>query len=290
MQRHSSDWMILVAGCLMVVFPGCQTLQRGPEPIVSVSLAEVLDAHNARAEAIGRLWARASVQVIGVQADGGSLREQAQGHLQIEQPDRVALSLGKLGKVQLYLGSNDSVYWWMDMVDPDNKSVVVGRHDLVTPGKAELLGVPVYPRDLIRLLGITAIEKSRVVGGVTVHNRRFVVDVRLDSGRMLYQFDPRSLEPVRIEYMDESGRMVVVADLERYDFVTVVGDARSKPRIAEKVNLTLADGTVVRMSLYDPQNKPLRSTAFELEKLARGYRIETVYDLDEQPVEDGISP
>jgi hypothetical protein len=171
----------------------------------------------------------------------------------------------------------------MDMVDPDAKSVVFGRHDLVTPGKAELLGVPVYPRDLVRLIGITPIEPGRVLGDMRVDGGRPALDVALDEGHMRVVFDAATLEPARVEMYDAAGALRVESDLERYDFVTVVGDATSKPRVAEKLTLTLAVGTVVRMSLYAPENRALSEAAFDLERLARGFRVDRGYDLDAPP-------
>lgn len=274
---------VLVGLLTAVLLCGCSAPKRHtPHERIETTLAAVLDAHNQRAAALERLWARASVQVTG-RTEGGRLNEQAGGHLQIVQPDRVALSLGKLGKVQLYLGSNESVYWWIDMVDSDQASVVFGRHDQVTQRKAELLGVPVYPRDLVGLFGITPIDPAEVVGGLQQDKGRLMVDVRLDAGRMRVYFSHPSNEPVRVEIFDIDDRLQVASDLERYDFVTVVGDATSKPRVAEKVTLTLADKTVVRISLYDPTNKAIRDSAFELDRLIRGYRIEQAFDLDDQP-------
>jgi hypothetical protein len=87
------------------VLGACATPERPPPRALGITAEDVLEAHNARAAALDRLWARASVQVTGAD-ENGRLSEQAEGHLQIDQPDRVALSLGKLGKVQLYLGSN----------------------------------------------------------------------------------------------------------------------------------------------------------------------------------------
>jgi len=273
----------LVGLLTAVLLCGCSAPKRGnPHEHIDTTLSAVLDAHNQRAAALERLWARTSVQVTG-RTEGGRLNEQAEGHLQIVQPDRVALSLGKLGKVQLYLGSNESVYWWIDMVDSSQSSVIFGRHQQVTQRKAELLGVPVYPRDLVGLFGITPVDPADVIGDLQQEKGRLIVDVRLDAGRMRIYFAGRSFEPVRVEIFDIDDRLQVESDLERYDYVTVVGDATSKPRIAEKVTLTLADGTIVRISLYDPTNKAIRDSAFELDRLVRGYRIEQIYDLDEQP-------
>ncbi len=274
---------IIIALVAATLLSACAAPTRPPPETIDITLSEILEKHNTRTAALNRLWARTSVQVTGRDASGGRLSEQAEGHLQIEAPDRVALSLGKLGKVQLYLGSNADFYWWIDMVDRDSKSVVVGRHDQVTPKKAEALGVPIYPRDLIKLLGITPIDPARVIGELTHEGNHLTLDTRLDAGHMKIAFDIQTLEPARVEMYDPAGSLLVASVLTRYDFVSVKGDATLKPRIPEKIVLTLNDGTTVRISLYAPENKPIRPRAFDLEGLLKGYRIDRIYDLDNQP-------
>jgi len=279
--------IVLVAATLL---SACAAPKRTPPETINITLDQILEKHNTRTAALSRLWARASVQVLGPDASGGRLSEQAEGHLQIEAPDRVALSLGKLGKVQLYLGSNPEFYWWIDMVDRDNKTVIVGRHEHITAQKAEALGVPIYPRDLIKLLGITPIDPARITTDPTTENGSIVLDTRLDNGHMKTAFNRDTLEPSSVEMFDNSDTLLVSSELTRYDFVTVHGDASLKPRIPEKIVLTLNDGTTVRISLYAPENKPIRPTAFDLEHLLKGYKIDRIYDLDNQPQDQDAGP
>jgi hypothetical protein len=275
----------IIALVATTLLSACAAPKHTPPDTIDITLDQVLEKQNTRTAALNRLWARASVQVIGRDASGGRLSEQAGGHLQIEAPDRVALSLGKVGKVQLYLGSNTEFYWWIDMVDRDNKSVIIGRHDKVTAQKAQSLGVPIYPRDLIKLLGITPIDSAAVMSELAAEGKRLVLDTRLDAGHMKTYFDARTLDPVRVEMFDPAGTLLVASDLTRYDFVSVQGDATTKPRVPEKIVLTLTDGTTVRISLYAPENKPIRPSAFDLERLVRGYHIDRIYDLDNQAQE-----
>ena len=274
---------IIIAILAATLMSACAAPKLTPPETINITLDQLLEKHNTRTAALSRLWARASVQVIARDASGGRLSEQAGGHLQIQAPDRVALSLGKVGKVQLYLGSNPEFYWWIDMVDRDNKFVIVGRHEHITAQKAESLGVPIYPRDLIKLLGITPIDPPRIIGELTQENGHMAIETSLDAGHMKTVFDTNTLEPTRVEMYDPAGSLLVASDLTRYDFVSVQGDATTKPRIPEKVVLSLTDGTTVRISLYAPENKPIRPSAFVLERLLKGYRIDRIYDLDNQP-------
>jgi len=99
-------------------------LNVGPSDASLPAYEDVVAAYNARVSAFGRVWARVTAVYRGVDDAGNRLSEQAEGHLQIERPDRVALSLGKLGETYLYLGSNESRYWWIDLVDAAGRPVL----------------------------------------------------------------------------------------------------------------------------------------------------------------------
>jgi hypothetical protein len=77
-------------------------------------------------ERVTSLWARASAVIEGEDAEGRDLRERAEGHFQIIPPDQIALSLGKVGNTNLYFGSDDTFYWWFDMIDSERKIATVG--------------------------------------------------------------------------------------------------------------------------------------------------------------------
>ena len=124
------------------------------------SYDEVAARYNDRVAPAETFWARASIRVEGRDAEGGRLSEQAEGHLQIERPRRLALSIGKLGETHLYLGSSDDVYWWMDLIDKDDAFAVFGRHEYVTPDKAAQLGVPVHPLDLIDAIALSPLPEG----------------------------------------------------------------------------------------------------------------------------------
>jgi hypothetical protein len=274
----------------VVLLAGCRTASPVSPPRDTIAAGDLIARHNARVAQLGRVWARTSVQVTARDERGSRLREQAEGHLQIEGADRFALSLGKLGKTQLYLGSNEQVYWWIDMVDPDQKIAIFGRHANVNRDKAALLGVPVYPTDLVHLLGMTPIDSADVRGDVKQADGLVGLEAVLRDGVRTIWFDLRSMEPARIELHDDVGRVVLSAELSRYDYVTVVGDATSKPRLPGTARVVLvADETRIDISLYAAENRPIRPSAFDFEGLARGYRVDEIFDLD-TPVAGEASP
>jgi len=284
--------ILLAIALAAALLGGCAAEKRTGKPIEGVTAAAIVEAHNARVSMLDRLWARTSVQVTSTNNRGDRLREQGEGHLQIVQPSSIALTLGKMGKTKLYLGSNERVYWWLDLIDADEKVALIGRHDLVTLEKAAMLGVPVYPRDLVHLLGITPLPADRASAGLEWDSQsRAGVRAPTDSGWRRVWFDPFTFEPRRVEMFDSRGNLVLESELDRYDYVTVVGDAHSKPRIAERADITIpADQTAIKLSLYAPENRAIRPTAFDIDRLIKGYRIDLVYDLDAPDTLSTIEP
>lgn len=282
--------VILAAALLALFLAGCGgSRERSANQRDIVSAIELAQQHNARVADLDRLWARATVQVTASNERGKRLREQAEGHLQIDGPDRFALSLGKIGKVQLYLGSNEQLYWWIDLVDSDQKSMLFGRHDQVSDLKAGTLGLPVYPRDALQLLAITPIDVASAT--VLRQGSRRGLSTPTTAGSRIIWFDENSPEPVRVEMRGQEGSPILSADLSSYQWVTVVGDATRKPRVASKIRIELAsDGTRVDLTLYAPENRPIRPSAFDIEGLARAYGVEMLYDLDDQPTQAWPGP
>jgi hypothetical protein len=245
------------------------------EFIPELDAQEAITAWNSRVERLERLWARVTVVVNTVDAAGEAVTEQAEGHLQIERPRGVALSLGKLGETYLYLGSNDERYWWIDVVDRENRAAVTGRHAAVTMEKAARLGVPVHPLELVEVLGLTPIGDGAVVDGTTV------TTPTATGGRVVRFVDPETFEPVRIDVVDAAGELVLSASHEAYQLASVRDDTRVKPRVPGRVIVEAPTvPATVRLALYDPENRDIREIAFDFDRLLKAFRVETVYDLD----------
>ena len=242
-------------------------------------------AWNERVDGLDRLWARAVVRVEGNDAAGKRLSEQAEGHLQIVQPDDLALSLGKVGETRLHLGSDGERYWWLDSIDPDHAVALVGRHDQVTLEKAAALGLPVHPLDLIELLGITELPaKGRSVGG-SKDGKLAVFNVPARWGSRWVWVDPATFEPRKIALADEDLNVLAEAELEKYAIVRIDGDATRHPEVATRVIVrTPAFDGFVRMTLYEPRNRSISAKAFDLGSLLKRYGIEEQIDVDDPAV------
>ena len=279
--------LLALGGCSSIdQATGQHESARAPRPTAkrdAPSYAEVAALYNDRVAPADTFWARASIRVDGRDAEGGRLNEQAEGHLQIERPRRLALSIGKLGETHLYLGSSDDVYWWMDLIDKKDAYVVFGRHEAVTPVKASQLGVPVHPLDLIDAIALTALPEEGPGTGAawTANAKEIVVRAPGRWGARRMWLDPDTFEPRRVEIEDDRGKLLLAAELSRYEFVQKRGDATIRLRMATRYEIRTAglDATV-RINLFEPKIRSIRPIAFDLPRLLETYRVDQAWDLD----------
>jgi len=278
--RPAIAWTLTLA--LSLAATGCQSTPRAdaPRPAEAPAYAEIASRYNARVAPIDALWARASVRVEGRDAAGADLNDQGEGHLQIEPPARLALSLGKLGETHLYLGSSDDLYWWMELIDADDRPLTFGRHDSATPAKVGALGVPVHPLDLIDATAITPLPAA---GGQVDWAEEGLLRVRTRArwgGRTMW-LHPASLEPVMVVLDDGAGRVVLTAKLTRYSTAVKQGDASANVRVATRYEIRVPElDALVRIELFEPRIRPIREVAFDMETLSRAYRVTRREDLD----------
>lgn len=256
-------------------------------------------AHNDRVAPLWRLWARTTLIVEQLDPDdpGGLLRDQAEGHLQLEQPDRFALSVTKLGDIYFYLGSNAERYWWIDRLTED-RVALFGRHSRATPELAQLLGIPIHPLDLMDLLGVTPLPDDsgleigpRTEGEVGwTAEGAVAVTVPARWGWRRVVLDPLTYEPSRVEMLDAGGGVVLASALSRYGSVRIRGQGVPGPGVARRAVIESRDtGARVTMDLYEPENRELSEQAFNFEALVRAYvRGGEVIDLDEYAEGSGL--
>lgn len=280
---------VCVISAALLALGGC-TVTETPSPVATPSVPTgqppsyetIRTAYNARVNGLDRLWTRAVVRVDGEDAAGKRLREQAEGHLQIQQPSNLSLSLGKVGKPFLHLGSDAELYWWFDSLDEGNEVGLVGRHELATPYKAGALGLPVHPLDLIELLGITELpEGSRRVGW-SKDRTRAVFTVPARWGSRWVWVNPETYEPERIVLADRDLNTVAEAELTNYEIARITGDATRQPRVATRVVIrTPGFNGFARITMSEPKNRSIPGVAFNLDKLRARYKVEQLTDVDD---------
>ncbi len=275
--------------CTALVLPsilgGCQTgggkvdvTKLGPPP----STQDLAQRHNERIAPLDTLWARVSVRAKGTYDDGSTFEEQGEGHLQIVQPNSVSLSIGKLGETYFVFGASPDSYWSINLSESDRKVMLVGDMLRVTRIKANALGLPVHPAELIALSGLAPIDLA-TAGGTQWRDDGKAVGLRIPGqwGSIMLWFDPRTEIVVQAQAFDENNTLIASADLSRYKDAIVPGQL--PVQVPGKVEITTpGDAGFVRIELSGPQRRDIRPVVFEPTRLERAYRIDEVIDLDEE--------
>lgn len=284
--------LILLMAPLLSSWTGCAgSGDRASPPVLKSppEYGEVVEAYNRRAIRLGRIWARAVVSIEYIDENGRSRYQQGDGHLQIIQPSRLALSIGKLGEVFLWIGSDDERYW---LLEPrEHRRGFVGSHELTTRAKIDALGIPVAPLELIRLLGITPLPVEQPGESSVAWNSGGDLLVLDDhaGGRVWRHFiDPDSFRPSRIELLTEGGTNPVLSSrLTSYEQVRIRGEGGFFPRVASRIRLTHHEqDAVMRLSIegmVDGGRNRLSPQVFELASLVDLLGIEEIRDLDSSP-------
>jgi hypothetical protein len=220
-----------------------------------------------------------------------TLTDQAEGHIQFEQPWRVSVSMTKLGELYFLLGSNEIRYWWIDRSNPKEPVVLFGLHELAGPSSLEWLGVGVAPLDLVDLFGITPLpygEEELDVWVRTEPDGRLAVIVPSRFGYRKMYFDAKSMDVSAVELLDMRGDVLVVSELSRPRRVPVVGEGLPGEFMATRVRIDLPrENASITIELAEQENRTLNEGAFDLPRLIRAYaRNGVLYDLDAQPEGD----
>lgn len=278
-----------VAGALLVLLgvgcratPGTATTRPEAPPPPYEAVAEV---YNARAARLPRIWSRAVVQVRYLDEDGKQRSVQGEGHLQVIQPDRLALSAGKLGETLFWLGGDSDRFWAFELGDASRASV--GRHENVGRPCARALAAPVHPLEALDLLGVTPLPAEPSPVAWSADGRSLVVEFPGRFGPQRVFIDPMDYLPVRIELLDpRDGAVAVVATLEQHERVWIDGSPGYNPQVATRIVIEHPGSeSEVRLTLSDAndgsQRGRLADAAFNFESLLRAFGPDEIVVLDE---------
>ncbi len=268
---------------LLMLLTGCSgagkvDVSKLGEPPSAAQLAEV---HNQRVEPLDTLWARISLRAKGTYPDGESYEEQGEGHLQLVKPTNLSLTIGKLGETYFAFGANADQYWSFNLSDADHKTALIGQLGQATPEKADALGLPVHPAELIALTGLMPIDLARA-GGTRWADDGKSVGISMPSrwGSVMLWIDPKTNLVIRSQAFDRVGDLVATAELSRYKDAQI--KARPSVLVPGKIEITMpGDNGFVRIELSEPRRKAIRPIVFDPPKLMRAYRVDEMIDLDE---------
>lgn len=277
---------VLASGCVLQM--GCRS---GPRPTVDTPLpppAEVVEHWNARAERLDRLWGRVAVTFRFTDQDGRRRFEQGEGHFQLLDGTHLALSVGKLSEVMLWIGSDDTRYWLIERFE--QRRAWFGAHEAFTRDKGERIGLPIAPRELLVLMGLAPLDPdadlmtSRTSSGATM---LMVRDLHsLVSWRTV--LDPATGLPECVELLDAEGTVILRADHTTVRPAIIRYERSSDfDHIARAISISYPDAEASLTINFDAElfdgrrtGRPRRN-AFDLEGLINALGpMDEIVDLD----------
>lgn len=291
-----------------LVFSGCAAQMPMPReeparvqaPTELPSYEEIAAGYNDRVAGLPRLWARTVGRIWYPDQDGRMQTEQVEGHLQYIATERLLLTFDKVSTTYALMGSNQEQYWWIERTDTPR--AYIGSHSEVTPERIAEMGMPIYPRDVIELLGITPIPATPARSSIAWNQDQsaWIVTTPIEtpletnlgttgageSGLRRQWIAPATFEPLRIELLDAQGTIRVVSELLNYERISIPGGGPEVPRpfIPGEVNVTTADErTRMRLRIYEPESgrRRPRDVAFDLNGLLERFNVQEIISLDE---------
>jgi SAM-dependent methyltransferase len=244
----------------------------------------IVREHNARVDGIDTLWARVSVRVRGLDAQGDRFEEQGEGHLQIVPPSNASLTVGKLGETYFAYGANAERYWMFDLSDSDRRAALVGDLSRVTRAKARALGLSVHPSDLVGAVGLDRVGLDEI-RDARIEDGMLVLATPARWGASEWWFSTAPVELRRVVSFDDADRELARTELSRYKDLLETNRLPTGVEVPGQVEITTPgdeDG-YVRIELSEPTRKPIRDVVYDFDRLMRAYRVSEVFDLDADP-------
>ena len=294
--------LILALGTLLA---GCASTPAGPavggtQP-APISYREVAERFDRNITGLDQVWSRC-VAVADWTQDGKPRSEQGEGNLLAILPDRLALSIGKLGQTIIWAGCNQEHYWLFDLKD-DGGVVYFGRQGKTAKPGAQPLPVGISPRDVIKLLGVMPIDPNQppakqpevewVDGGWLIQppgNGLSPTSPAAGPGSegpsgIKLLIDPVTFLPRQVHLCDATGKTILLARLSNFKRVRVAGKPpgawpwmASRYRIEDLVKHSRL--TLDLNDLSDGRPDRMHTRAFKLGVLIKALHPARVVDMD----------
>ncbi|MFW5653549.1 MAG: hypothetical protein ACOC0P_05845 [Planctomycetota bacterium] len=311
-QRHShlvTRGMMIAVMALVVLLPlsGCRkdrdpgngTGALAPDDFImpdTPTYAEFVAAQNGRVEAIGDFWSRVSLRAEWEDEEGEQYREEGEGHLILRIPWQTSLTVGKVGEIGYWAGSDEEHFWMFDSVDNDNSVAFVARNENAFNACSRPLPLAVHPLEVVDLLGLSELPRSmpidlgRIEGDAAVGRDASAdgTDLSTDSAqpavlvdaearawgvtiagafsirRLWFNADDGDYLPDRVELINPTDNAVLaVAELTDYVALDALGlSPANQPRVPTRIWVTPGgadvdpDRNYIRLTLADPADRP----------------------------------
>lgn len=217
--RRSISTSVILPLAMIHALSGCCTHPTpvgGEGPVPLPDPHEIVTVWNQRAERMDRLWGRVAVTFRFTDENGERRFEQGEGHFQRRDGSDLALSVGKLSEIMLWIGADESRYWLIERLDGNR--VWFGEHEAYTRTKGQRLGLPVAPHELLMLMGIAPFPEdaeiaiARDPSGDLILTVGVTPESEAPQGFWRVTMDPVSRLPINIALLDRQGSPILLAE------------------------------------------------------------------------------
>lgn len=298
--RFAASIWVCIASLVASIVAGCgggpAVIERTEPP---PAYAGVAARYNERIEALSSLIGQVTGTVSFVE-DGQSKQEEFSGVLQLVQPDRVALSIKKVGQRVAWVGGDGQRAWLIEF--GDEPAALIGSHEAFTRALAGEPGAegegggglaPVAPRDLAALIGVSPLPTGPV--GATQWSgdgRLLGLTARIESagagdgGVRRTWVDPDTLVAQRVEVFDARERLQIVSELSGEGRVTLTRAFGERPRLPKRVIIRhIPSEAHLELGIGAMRDGPIDPAAFDFDALVRQFGVKRI----ERLVDDSIA-
>ncbi|MDX1683064.1 MAG: hypothetical protein R3336_08090, partial [Phycisphaeraceae bacterium] len=239
---------------------------------------------------------RSVVAVGWTDEDGDRHREQGEGHFIAKLPDKLAVTVGKLGHTGAWAGTDGRRYWLFDLREDDEVILYVGDRQREPDPRVRPMFV--RPDHLPALLGLASLgEQPPAVrdGMPTVDFAAGRILVLSQDRSIRMALEPKTGRPRRVELLDERGRVLVTAKLSKYRLLEQEGKSPGVwPWVPGRIELASTDkDRTMSLNLNGLVDEPdrIQDRVFDLSILARKFEPARVIRVDrrEAPADEAPS-
>lgn len=254
----------------------------GPEP-VEIDYAKLAERYNRRTGRIGSIHARAVVEIDFTNANGKQQFEQGDGKFMYRRPLDLAMTIGKLGEIILWIGGDRERYWWLELKPSGDAptTAYVGRHDERVSLDDGTGPLPVGPGELLALMGLAPIagpEESHPMPEPVDDGKRVWVTAYLGAAKGAPParhtlIDVATGRPLESKIVDKDGKVIVASKLSNYEPMKVMGKPPGDwPWLPTRIEMT-APSRKARLTLYlsdatdGKEGDKIKDAQFDFQKL-----------------------
>jgi hypothetical protein len=222
----------------LILIAGCKSKGDVVAPSPAPEYRTLASAHNDRVSQLQRVYADGVIEIQWHDRKGEHT-EQGNMELWFQQPSQTALRVEKLGEVLLWVGSDDTRYWFFDMIGEETV-LRTGTHDEPINAAASN-AFSVRPLVLLDLMGFAVLPTAPTTEPAVAfnpQNRTWAVEFQGRASRLRMYFDPATLMPMRIESLTSSGEPALISTLSRYESVFQKGKSLAAfPKMPEVIKI-----------------------------------------------------